>query len=101
MHSIKVRLNAAELAAGLQDFWQKEVLLHGEVFVEIRARLEGVQCKSEKPAPNLFAKAENAIDDFKRDQKVLFKCFAEQASQETPAAGRGPANPGRCSVTRM
>ena len=75
--------------------------MHGDELVEIRVRMEGFRCESEKPAPNLFAKAENAIDDFKRDQKVLFKCFAEQASQETPAAGRGPANPGRCSVTRM
>ena len=84
LHSIKVRLNAAELAAELQDFWLKEILLHGKDLVEIKARLEGVQYKSEKPAPNLFAKAENAID--KKRQAT---------GQGTPAAGRGPANLGR------
>ena len=65
------------------------MLLHGEDLVEIRARLEGVQCKSEKPAPDLFARAENVIDDFKRDQKVLFSALLSTRHKKRQPRGVG------------
>ena len=71
LNCTKVRLSAAGFTAGLQTEWQKLMLLHGEELIEIRMRMEGVRCESEKAAPNLFARAETAIGKFKEDQQAL------------------------------
>ena len=90
LNSTKARLITVDLSAGLKKEWQKVMKLHCDELVELRARMEGVYCESEKPAPDLFDRAKNAVDDFKKDNHDLNALLSSREKRRQPRVAAWP-----------